>query len=84
MSDVSYAFSEPCGMEMIIIVIIQYLNALLPVQTVLWESHAPRDPVLVFVCHRNHVNGDIETGLPDREKSVEKFLFLQFSRGNTG
>lgn len=26
MSDVRYAFSDPCGMEMIIMVIIQHLN----------------------------------------------------------
>lgn len=28
----------------------------------LWEAHAPRDPMLVFVCHHKHVDGDIETG----------------------
>lgn len=35
----------------------------------LWEARAPRDLMLVFVCHHNHANGDIEAALPQREKS---------------
>lgn len=53
MSDVRYAFSAPCGMEMIIMVIIQCLK-----QSVFcaqhWEAHLPRDLMLVFVCHHKH------------------------------
>lgn len=40
--------------------------------------------MLVFVCHHNYVNGGIATVLPDREKSVKKFLFEQPGCGNAG
>lgn len=50
----------------------------------LWEAHVPRDLMLVFVCRHNHVNGDIETALPDGEKSVKKLLFVQLDYGNAG
>lgn len=46
---------------MIIIVIIQYLNTVLPVQNS-GRHTRPGTPMLVFVCHHKHVDGDIETG----------------------
>lgn len=50
----------------------------------LWEARVPRDLMLVSVCRHNHVNGDIETALPDGEKSVKKLLFVQLGCGNAG
>lgn len=50
MSDVRYAFSDPCGMEMIIMVIIQHLNNPFSVRNT-GKHICPGMLLLVFVCY---------------------------------
>lgn len=46
-------FQTPCGLEIIIAVIIQHLNNAFSCAEH-WDAHLPRDLMLVFVCRHKH------------------------------
>ena len=89
MSDVRYAFSDPCGMEMIIMVIIQHLNNRF-FYAEHWEAHLPRDLMLVFACLSATTNisvlvRDLEENKKMRQgKMMKRVRFLHFNWDKLG